>query len=57
MSKPTCKKESIWQFFRNDDPGRNYTQRKPGVARWMKKQMTRARRRFYKQTIESDETH
>lgn len=44
MTKPTCKAESHWKYWRQENPKANIDK----FTRWAKKQMTRARRRFLK---------
>jgi hypothetical protein len=44
MAKPTCKAESRWKYWREENPKAS----KDKFRRWAKMMMTRARRRFLK---------
>lgn len=43
---PVCKTEAEWLYWRNWNPNRPINKR--GYSRWMKNQMARARRRYFK---------
>ncbi len=48
MTKPLCKAETKWIYWREENPKANIDK----FSKWAKKQMNKARRRYFKEEID-----
>lgn len=53
MTKPICKGEQRWKFWRDEMPWKDYP---TGYLKYYKNQMNRAKRRFFNNEIKKELT-